>query len=147
MGRESERHQLLQFMQQTYEELYPGNTYPHLQDVIHQYWSANTPYWLVSSQENTQESVACLWLGTAVDQVTGDAYTHIFMLFVVPSFRRQGIGTALMHTAENWANQRGDQQLGLQVFTHAQPALSLYDRLDFQPRAILLMKDIGKDNQ
>jgi ribosomal protein S18 acetylase RimI-like enzyme len=133
-------------MQRTYTELYPGNDYHHLQDVIDQYWSPKTPYWLVVSLKKPQESAACLWLGTAVDQTTGDTYTHIFTLFVAPEYRQRGVGTALLQIAESWAQQQGHHQMGLQVFTNAQPALSLYKKLGYQPRALLLMKDIAKNS-
>lgn len=129
-------------MQRTYEELYPGYDYQHLQAVIDQYWSTNTPYWLVTPKNEPHCFVACLWLGTAVDQVIGDPYTHIFILFVDPAYRQQGIGTALLQKAEAWAAQHGDQQIGLQVFTNAHPALSLYEKLGYQPKAVLLVKPI-----
>lgn len=129
-------------MQRTYEELYPGYDYRHLQGVIEQYWSAQTPFWLVSSQTDTQHFVGCLWLGTAIDQITGAAYTHLFILYVEPNYRKQGLGTALLQVAEEWASQRGDQQIGLQVFTNAQPALSLYEKLGYQPKALLLVKPV-----
>lgn len=145
LGTTADRYLLLRFMQRTYAELYPQNDYYHLQTVIDQYWSAQTPYWLVTSLKNPEQTVACLWLGTAVDQVTGDAYTHIFMLFVYPEYRRQGLGTALLQVAENWADRQGDQQIGLQVFSHAQPALSLYEKLGYQPRALLLVKALNSE--
>lgn len=145
LGTKGERYLLLRFMQRTYAELYPDNDYQHLQDVIDQYWSANTPYWWVTPQTNLQQFVASLWLGTAVDQVSGDAYTHIFMLFVDPDYRRQGLGTALLQVAEHWAHQQGDRQIGLQVFSKAQPALSLYEKLGYRPRALLLIKEVERE--
>lgn len=144
-GTTTERHLLLRFMQRTYSELYPNNDYHHLREVIDQYWSEQTPYWLAAPLTDSEQPIACLWLGTAVDQVTGDAYTHIFVLFVDPKYRQQGLGTALLQVAEHWANQQGDLQIGLQVFSHAQPALSLYEKLGYKPRALLLMKAIDTD--
>ncbi len=142
IGAKGEQYLLLQFMQRTYQELYPGNDYQHLRAVIDQYWSTDTPFWLVAPDHNAHQFVACLWLGTAVDQITGDAYTHIFILYVDPRYRQQGLGTALLQRAEEWASQQGDQQIGLQVFTNAHPALSLYETLGYQPKAVLLVKSI-----
>lgn len=142
LGTRGEQYLLLQFMQRTYKELHPGHDYQHLRAVIDQYWSTDTPYWLVTPENEAHRFVACLWLGTAVDQVTGDAYTHIFILFVDPAHRQQGLGTALLQRAEAWAAQQGDQQIGLQVFTNAHPALSLYEKLGYQPKAVLLVKPI-----
>lgn len=146
LGTTSEQYLLLRFMQRTYTELYPGNDYHHLQGIIDQYWSPQTPYWLVASLQNPQEFIACLWLGTAVDQTTGDTYTHIFILVVAPEYRRQGLGTALLQMAESWTHQQGHHQIGLQVFTNAQPALSLYQKLGYQPRSLLLMKGMAKNS-
>ncbi|WP_299486031.1 GNAT family N-acetyltransferase [Acaryochloris sp. IP29b_bin.137] len=142
LGAGSERYILLQFMQYTFEELYPGNNYHHLQEIIDQYWSDQTPFWLVSPQSDNQHFVGCLWLGTAIDQVTGEAYTHLFVVYVTPKYRRQGLGTALLRRAEQWAVQQGNPQIGLQVFAHAQAARSLYEKLGYAPRALLLMKSV-----
>ena len=49
-----------------------------------------------------------------------------------------------MHTAERWAAERGDRQLGLQVFVENQPALKLYQQLGFQPQALWMIKPISK---
>ncbi len=86
--------------------------------------------------------VACLWLGRAVDQVSGQGYPYIFLLYVSPAHRRRGIGSSLIHQAEAWATARGDWQLGLQVFHHNQPALRLYEALGFQPQAIAMVKSL-----
>ena len=50
-----------------------------------------------------------------------------------------------MQIAQDWAHQRGDQQMGLQVFTKAQPALSLYKKLGYKPRALLLLKQVSSE--
>lgn len=144
LGTHSEQHVLLQFMQMTYEELYPGNDYQHLQTVIDQYWSTQTPFWLVSPLTDIQDNVGCLWLGTAIDQITGEAYTHLFLLYVCPDSRRQGMGTALLGIAEEWAMQQGDRQMGLQVFSNAQAAISLYEKFGYRPRAQFLTKSIAR---
>ncbi|MFM6038960.1 MAG: GNAT family N-acetyltransferase [Sphaerospermopsis kisseleviana] len=85
---------------------------------------------------------ACLWAGNAIDQVTGDRHAHIFLLYVVPSHRRRGIAKALMQHIENWAKQRGDRQIGLQVFTSNTPALNLYQNLGYQTQSIWMIKFI-----
>lgn len=86
--------------------------------------------------------IACLWLGNAVDQVWGDRHAYIFLLYVSPEHRRRGIGSALMHHAENWAKARGDRQIGLQVFYCNQPALRLYEHLGYQPQSIWMVKPL-----
>lgn len=157
---------LVKFMQQTYQELYPDRSFAHLAETVDRYLSAETPLWWVEAkpdpdgspgnhrlnpQVNPQPSdtrstlhapVACLWLGSAIDQIRGDCHTYIFLLYVHPEHRRLGIGSALMQRAEAWAKAKGDRQIGLQVFHHNQPALNLYEKLGYQTQSIWMMKQL-----
>jgi ribosomal protein S18 acetylase RimI-like enzyme len=89
-----------------------------------------------------QTPIACLWVGNAIDQVTGSRHAHIFLLYVVPTYRRRGIGTALMRYIENWAKQRGDHQIGLQVFESNTPALNLYHKLSYQIESLWMIRSL-----
>jgi ribosomal protein S18 acetylase RimI-like enzyme len=129
---------LLKFMRRTYQELYPTQPLHHLAQTVEQHLSPDTPLWWVNPAQ--QSPIACLWLGNAVDQVTGDRHAYIFLLYVDPRHRRQGIGTTLIHQAETWATERGDRQIGLQVFAHNQPALHLYEKLGYKTQAIWMAK-------
>lgn len=134
---------LVKFMQCTYGELYPDQDFAHLALTVEQYFSAETSLWWVEIEMQDPErqvAVACLWIGTAIDQVKGWRYPHIFLLYVSPAHRRQGIGSALMRHAETWARARGEHQLGLQVFEHNQPALTLYKKLGYQPQSLSMVK-------
>ena len=142
---------LVKFMQRTYAELEPTGNYSHLAATVEQYFSQETPLWWVqlNPEVNHQQRsnflthpVACLWMGTAIDQLTGDRQSHIFLLYVMPSHRRQGIGTALMHHAEQWARSRGDRTIGLQVFHSNQTALTLYQRLGYEVHSIGMTKSL-----
>lgn len=152
---------LVKFLQRTYSELYPDGDFSHLAQTVEQYFSRETPLWWVELTELdrnangsvsgslfqlTYHPVACLWLGNAVDQVTGDRHAHIFLLYVVPEHRRRGIGAALVRQAENWARSRGDRQLGLQVFLSNQPALNLYQKLGFQAQSFWMIKPLRTDS-
>ena len=88
------------------------------------------------------QPIACLWMGNAVDQVSGDRYAHIFLLYVSPEYRRRGIAKALMNQAQDWAIARGDRQIGLQVFPHNKPALTLYQSLGFHTHSLLMLKPL-----
>jgi ribosomal protein S18 acetylase RimI-like enzyme len=149
---------LVKFIQRTYQELFPTQDFSHLARTVEQYFSTDTPLWWVyetqgtgnreqgteNSEEITQSPIptACLWAGNAIDQVTGDRHAHIFLLYVVPSHRRRGIAKALMQHIENWAKQRGDRQIGLQVFTSNTPALNLYQNLGYQTQSLWMIKFI-----
>ncbi|MEH1973610.1 MAG: GNAT family N-acetyltransferase [Nostoc sp.] len=91
--------------------------------------------------------IACLWVGNAIDQVHGNRHAHIFILYVVPEHRRRGIGTALMRYVENWAIQRGDRQIGLQVFQSNKPALNLYNQLGYQTQSIWMVKFLSAEKE
>lgn len=140
-------------MQITYRELYPDSNFAHLSQTVDHYFSPETPLWWVDPAPDASippadasplrySPIACLWLGSAIDQIQGDRQTYIFLLYVDPQHRRHGIGTALMQQAEAWATARGDRQIGLQVFHHNQAALRLYDQLGYQPQSLWLVKPL-----
>ena len=130
-------------MQRTYQELFPEQDFSHLAQTVEQFFSKETPLWWVEFiGKGTVEKVACLWVGNAVDQVRGDRHTHVFLLYVMPQHRRQGIGKALMSYMENWARMRGDRQVGLQVFQANQPALNLYSQLGYQTQSFWMVKSL-----
>jgi ribosomal protein S18 acetylase RimI-like enzyme len=149
-----ERSLLLKFLQKTYQELNPGGEIAHLAYTVEQYFSKDTPLWWVepspvASSEfpatfphQHSHPIGCLWLGNAIDQLSGDRHAHIFLIYVSPAHRRRGIGAALLHHAESWAKARGDRQIGLQVFQSNQPALRLYQRSGFQPQSLWMIKNL-----
>ncbi|MGJ3246592.1 MAG: GNAT family N-acetyltransferase [Elainellaceae cyanobacterium] len=153
---------LVKFMQRTYQELHPDFEFTHLAQTVDGYLSTETPIWWVEcvagvstcselshsvdiprGRDSFGSPIACLWIGNAVDQSTGDRHAHIFLLYVMPHHRRRGIGSALMRHAEAWAQKRGDRQIGLQVFQTNQPALDLYTKLGYQTQSIWMVKSIG----
>ena len=156
---------LVKFIQRTYQELFPDRNFSHLAETVDQYFSKETPVWWVEFSEPDREEsgikrnekqqqiqnpkskiqnrkVACLWVGSAVDQVQGDRHANIFLLYVAPEHRRQGIGKALMRLGEDWAKARGDRQISLQVFQFNQPALNLYRQLGYQTQSLWMVKSL-----
>ncbi|WGV26045.1 GNAT family N-acetyltransferase [Halotia branconii] len=153
-GSTLERSLLVKFMQRTYQHLFPEQDFAHLARTVEQYFSRDTPLWWVDfSKEDGEEitnspaPIACLWVGNAIDQVQGDRHAHIFLLYVEPEHRRRGVGTALMRYIENWATQRGDRQLGLQVFQSNQPALNLYNQLGYQTQSLWMVKSLNTNKE
>jgi ribosomal protein S18 acetylase RimI-like enzyme len=137
-----DRAQLVKFMQRTYRELDSTQPLAHLAQTVDRYLSSETPLWWVTAK-NESAPVACLWLGAAIDQITGDRHSHVLLLYVSPEHRRRGIGSALMRHAEQWAAEQGDRQIGLQVFSHNQPALTLYQSLGYHPQSIWMVKPLS----
>ena len=146
-----DRAMLVRFLHLTYAEICPNSDFPHLAQTVEQYFTPDMPLWWVETVTPTPVSallprcipVGCLWLGNAIDQTTGHRHAHIFLLYVTPQHRRQGIGAALVQAAAGWARARGDQQIGLQVFQFNQPALHLYQGLGFQTQALWMVKSLA----
>jgi ribosomal protein S18 acetylase RimI-like enzyme len=144
-GSAVDRALLLRFMTLTYGELFANaGDFAHLAQTVEQYFSSQTPVWWAFPEDSTATKVGCLWAGNGIDQVSGDRYAHIFLLYVKPEHRRQGLGTALMQQAQTWARQRGDRQIGLHVFCHNQPAIALYQHLGFQTQSWLMLKPLNE---
>jgi GNAT superfamily N-acetyltransferase len=148
---------LVKFMQRTYQEQFPHQDFSHLARTVEQYFSRDTPLWWVYKEQETgnqielpitnhQSPIACLWAGNAIDQVSGARHPHIFLLYVTPEHRRQGIGKALMQYLEDWAKQRGDRQIGLQVFQSNTTALNLYHQLGYQEQSLWMVKSLQLGN-
>lgn len=139
-GSTTDRALLLKFLHRSYREFYPETGFDHLQDTLNSYFTSDTPLWWVRNPAGV--AVGCLWMGASIDQISGDRHSHIFLLYVLPEYRRQGIGSSLMNTAENYARLKGDRQISLQVFTINQSAQSFYQKLAYQPHSILMSKPL-----
>jgi GNAT superfamily N-acetyltransferase len=142
LGRLREQVWLVEFMVKTYQELYPEGNFGHLQLTVEQFLSPDTPFWLVDVASGSPP-VACLWLGNAVDQMRGDRCAHVLLLYVEPQYRRNGLGSALLAMAERWAQNRGDRQLGLQVFATSEAALQLYQKRGYQTQSLWMVRKLG----
>ena len=138
-----ERDRLLNFMQNTYTELFPNDEFTQLGSAIDRFFSPETPLWWVQpSDQSSWNPISALWLGSAIDQGTGMRQSHILLLYVLPDHRRKGIGTALVRYAETWAKSRGDRQMGLQVFEANLSAMALYRALGYETQSRWMTKSI-----
>lgn len=139
-GRTTDRALLLKFLHRSYREFYPETGFEHLQATLRSYFTQDTPLWWVRNPAGM--IVGCLWLGTSIDQISGDRHSHIFLLYVLPDYRRQGIGSGLMQVAEDFAKERGDRHITLQVFTSNATAQGFYQGLNYQPHSLLMRKPL-----
>ncbi|PAX56177.1 GNAT family N-acetyltransferase [Brunnivagina elsteri CCALA 953] len=135
-------------MKRTYQDIFPNQDFSHLSQTVEQYLSNDTPLWWVDfigkqSEDIYPSPIACLWMGNAIDQITGLRHAHLFLLYVIPEHRRRGVGKALMQYGETWAKARGDKQIGLQVFASNAPALDLYKQLGFQTQSLWMVKGLN----
>jgi RimJ/RimL family protein N-acetyltransferase len=71
-------------------------------------------------------------LSIARDPHPASAHVADLGLMVAASHRRQGIGAALLASAEEWARAAGISKLELHVFPHNAPALALYEKHGYE---------------
>ncbi len=136
-----DRSLLRKVLQITYRELFPElENFSPLGEAVEGLFSNATPLWWVDAP--TAPSIACLWLGRALDQSLGERYSQILLLYVVPEHRRLGIGKALIQQAEAWAKEKGDRQIGLQVFVNNHKAINLYQNLGYKTQSLLMIKSL-----
>ncbi|EKV01872.1 acetyltransferase [Leptolyngbya sp. PCC 7375] len=150
-GSSLDRARLLATMGNAYAEL-GATQLGHLTKTVDLYLEGPSALWWLEKSESgarvgftattTGESLGCLWLGQSMNQLTGALQAYIYLVYVSPGYRRQGLGRQLMQYAKNWAKAQGYDQLSLQVFTDNLAALSLYNSLGYEPKATLLTLDL-----
>jgi GNAT superfamily N-acetyltransferase len=144
LGSPLDRAILVKFMEHTYQEL--GDTPPpnHLATTVDRYLSCDTPLWVVECprQRGSALAVGCIWIGQASDQRNGLLHPYVLLLYVHPDHRRQGLASTLLNTAHQWATAEGHHQISLQVFSQNAPAQALYQKLGYQPEAILMQRPL-----
>ncbi len=141
VGKRRDRTLLLHCLWHSYQAVNPNVASDHLANLLDQYWTEATPVWFAYATD-PEVPCGCLWLGRAVDALTGEGYTHVFLVYVAPDYRRRGLGSALMAHAEQWAARHHDHQIGLQVFAGHQPAQELYQSLGYQAQSLSLVKTL-----
>ncbi|MEM9818590.1 MAG: GNAT family N-acetyltransferase [Cyanobacteria bacterium P01_D01_bin.6] len=141
-GSGADRGLLITFLSKTYQEVAGTQQFQHLAQTVDRHFSRQTPLWWVETETATPQAIACLWLGNATDQQQGDRHSYILALYVAPDHRRRGIATALLQQAQNWAQARGDRQIGLQVFADNPGAIALYRKLGYQTHSLWLTKPL-----
>jgi GNAT superfamily N-acetyltransferase len=90
--------------------------------------SPDTALFLAESEDGP---VGVIHLTTADDYYTNAQTAHIADVVVSPDAEGQGVGSALIAFAEQWARDRGFGMLTLNVFVKNGKARQLYVRLGF----------------
>jgi ribosomal protein S18 acetylase RimI-like enzyme len=70
---------------------------------------------------------------------------HIHAVYVLPRYRRRGVGTALLQSAIGWGQHHSCRQAQLSVLPH-NPARRLYQALGFNLYGLEMRKEIGSAN-
>ena len=76
------------------------------------------------------------------DDYYGGACGHIGDIVVAPEARGQGVGTALLAAAEDWARARGHRLITLNVFLDNAAARRVYERAGYRPETIRHVKPL-----
>ena len=153
-GSSLDRARLVKFMQRAYRDLGATETGKHLADTVGRHFnSQSTLWWLIGPQstamlgglpgiQQRHEPMGCLWLGESIDQRNGQKQAYVFLLYIEEAHRRQGLGSALMKHAQQWAKEQGYGQMSLQVFEDNISAMNLYQQLGYQPQARWMSVDL-----
>jgi ribosomal protein S18 acetylase RimI-like enzyme len=100
----------------------------------------------VAERDDTVVGFVCIWLehdsetliSTMVD------YAYVSDLVVLPTYRRQGIGAALLSRAEEYARECGITTLKIGVLVRNTPAHAVYRRVGFRDYEVILIKALDK---
>jgi ribosomal protein S18 acetylase RimI-like enzyme len=142
-GDRRDRALLITFMHRALVELGAGDNLGQVTAAVDAHLAPDTPIWWVDRPAGEVSGpIACLWLGNAQDQRQGDRHSYVLLLYVDPAHRRRGLATALLDQAEAWAQQRGDRQIGLQVFPDNTAAMALYRQRGYDTASLWLAKSL-----
>ena len=84
--------------------------------------------------------VGMVWI--AINAASGESRAFIYDLYVEPTFRSRGYGTAALFAIEDEARRLGAKAIGLHVFGHNTRAQALYTRIGYQPTSIQMRKPL-----
>jgi len=99
---------------------------------------------ILVAEEPAGTPAGFVFVSTNVDYFTHARHAHVEVLAVSPGQERRGIGRALLKAAEQWAADRGDGQITLNVWWQNTRARAVYDRLGYQPETIHFRKDLRR---
>lgn len=87
----------------------------------------------------------CVFGSVTPDEVDErpDPYSFLAELFVRPECRGRGAGRGLIERAERHAADCGSYKLELKVLARNKPAVELYAALGYEPRVIVMRKQVG----
>jgi GNAT superfamily N-acetyltransferase len=77
------------------------------------------------------------------DYFTGHPRAYVDILVVAPEAEGEGVGSALMRHAEQWARDHGCKEVVLDVFAGNRGAQAFYERNGYRPDHIRMTKSLG----
>jgi len=94
------------------------------------------------AEDSTAVALGFMYLETVVDYFTGRSHAHVAILAVAASAEGRGVGRALLDAADQWARERGDPFITLNVFAQNTRARAVYERLGYGPETIRYVKPL-----
>jgi ribosomal protein S18 acetylase RimI-like enzyme len=100
----------------------------------------------IAERDDTFVGFVCIWLEHDTETLISTMvdYAYVSDLVVLPAFRRQGIGAALIRRAEEYARACGITTLKIGVLVRNTPAHAVYRRAGFRDYELTLIKDLDK---
>jgi ribosomal protein S18 acetylase RimI-like enzyme len=98
----------------------------------------------VAEEEQQVVGFVCVWgkvPSEELDEEPGE-YAFISDLVVLPAYRRQRVGQALLERAEEYARSLGVKKIQLEVLANNTGALKLYTNDGFRAYHLLMTKDL-----
>jgi ribosomal protein S18 acetylase RimI-like enzyme len=95
---------------------------------------------LFVAEDDNGRRAGFIHLTTADDYYSDSTTAHVADVIVAPHAGGQGVGSALVAHAEQWARDRGFELLTLNVFIANRKARDLYSRLGFEQEWIRCIK-------
>lgn len=96
--------------------------------------------------EMSGEIVGWSWLKVHENEFFREgAYGEINEIYVVPKWRRKGIGETMMIHAFNWFKEKGINTIRVEALASNKPAILFYKKFGFKPNYISLQKDMVKE--
>ena len=81
-----------------------------------------------------------LWFAIQAQGHKPEAFIYDIMIY--EAYRRQGYATSALKVMEAKVRELGFYKISLHVFGHNSPAISLYEKIGYQPTNIMMTKEL-----
>ncbi len=134
--------------QAAYQGIVPAShlerfTYQRRENAFRQALSANTEETYLVTEDH--QAVAILTIGPSRDDDLDTSTTgELWGIYITPDYWHKGIGTKLVHKAENMLQSRGCTQIVLWVLEGNTNARQFYEKVGFRLDGVYKMVELGK---
>jgi len=103
------------------------------------------PNHLLIASDGDGMKAGYVWVGRTRHEGTLEPEALIVDLYVVEAYRRKGLGSLLVETAERWARQQSLNEIALDFEPENTPARGLYDKLGYDMHTFRMTKRLESD--